>query len=139
MWLWINITPATGEQKTTAHLEVFKTTASVAVMLGGIGALYLAARRQRTQEAEHAHAVRVAEINRLHAERVAAATEDDAVRRRVTELYTKAADQLAPTKHRYDWPGCTRWNVLVRTTPTNEPPSRSCGAPTCACPTPHLR
>ncbi|WP_167969253.1 pentapeptide repeat-containing protein [Lentzea indica] len=98
MWFWINSTPATGEQKTAAHLEVFKTTASVAVMLGGIGALYLAARRQRTQEAEHAHAVRIAEINRQHAERVAAATEDDAARRRVTELYTKAADQLGSDK-----------------------------------------
>lgn len=98
MWLWINTTPATGEQKTTAHLEVFKTTASVAVMLGGLGALYLAARRQRTQEAEHNHAVRTAEINKKHAERVAAATEDDAARRRVTELYTKAADQLGSDK-----------------------------------------
>ncbi|WIX76797.1 pentapeptide repeat-containing protein [Amycolatopsis carbonis] len=98
MWLWINTTPATSEQKTTAHLEVFKTTGSVAVMLGGLGALYLAARRQRTQEAEHNHAVRTAEINRKHAERVAAATEDDAARRRVTELYAKAADQLGSDK-----------------------------------------
>ncbi|WP_336159982.1 pentapeptide repeat-containing protein [Amycolatopsis sp. VC5-11] len=98
MWLWINTTPAVGEQKTTAHLEVFKTTASVAVMLGGLGVLYLAARRQRTQEAEHNHAVRTAEINRKHAERVAAAAEDDAARRRVTDLYTKAADQLGSDK-----------------------------------------
>lgn len=98
MWQWINTTPATGEQMTTAHLEVFKTIASVAVMLGGLGALYLAARRQRTQEAEHNHAVRIAEINKRHAERVAAAAEDDAARRRVTELYTKAADQLSSDK-----------------------------------------
>ncbi|XHU10212.1 hypothetical protein RPX00_09520 [Amycolatopsis sp. WGS_07] len=98
MWLWINTTPAMGEQKTIAHLEVFKTTASVAVMLGGLGVLYLAARRQRTQEAEHHHAVRTAEINRKHAERVAAAAEDDAARRRVTDLYAKAADQLGSDK-----------------------------------------
>ena len=94
MWFWISTTPATGEQKTTAHLEVFNTTASVAVMLGGIGALYLAARRQRTQEGEHDHAVRIAEITRRHAERVASATEDDAARRRVTELYSNAAELL---------------------------------------------
>jgi hypothetical protein len=98
MWFWVNDAPVTGEQKTTAHLEVFKTSASVAVMLGGLGALYLAARRQRTQERELDHAVRVADINRRHTERVAAASEDDAARRRVTELYTKAADQLGSDK-----------------------------------------
>lgn len=35
MWSWTNTTPVTGEQKTSAHLEVFKVTASVAIMLGG--------------------------------------------------------------------------------------------------------
>ncbi|SDO48178.1 hypothetical protein [Lentzea jiangxiensis] len=130
MWLWINTTPATGEQKTTAHLEVFKTTASVAVMLGGIGALYLAARRQRTQGAEHAHAVRVAEINRLHAERVAAATEDDAVRRRVTELCTKASEQFGSDKAPVRLAGLYALERLGQDNPDQRP---TIASPWCAC------
>jgi hypothetical protein len=37
MWFWINTTPVTGGQKSSAHLEVLTTTASVSVMLGGMG------------------------------------------------------------------------------------------------------
>ncbi|MFD4636904.1 pentapeptide repeat-containing protein [Lentzea sp. NPDC058436] len=87
MWFWIGTAPVSGAQKTSAHIEVFKTTASVAVMLGGIGALYLAARRQRTQEFQHSHAVDVA-----------ADAKEDARQRRITELYTKAVEQLDSDK-----------------------------------------
>jgi hypothetical protein len=78
-------------------------------------ALYLATRRQRTQELElevrrdelrnrqtelaqrertQAHAERVAEINKLHAEQVAADGRHDAAERRLTDIYTKAAEQF---------------------------------------------
>ncbi|QWF84282.1 hypothetical protein [Amycolatopsis sp. CA-230715] len=69
-------------------------------------------RRQRTQELElaarhaelaqrdrvQAHAERVAETNRLHAERTAADARVDAEARRITELYIKASEQLGSDK-----------------------------------------
>lgn len=78
-------------------------------------ALYLAARRQRTQELElearrdelinrqvelnqrertQAHAEQVAEASRLHSEQVAADDRHDAAERRLTDIYTKAAEQF---------------------------------------------
>jgi len=37
MWFRINSTSVTGGQKSSAHIEVFTATASVSVMLGGMG------------------------------------------------------------------------------------------------------
>ncbi|MBN6034040.1 pentapeptide repeat-containing protein [Amycolatopsis sp. 195334CR] len=109
LWRWVD-TLALVEQKdkATAHLDTVKIAASVLVAGGGVFALYLTARRQRTQEEElqvrrdelaqrdhaQAHAERVAEQTRLHAERVAASAEKDATDRQITELFTKAVEQL---------------------------------------------
>jgi hypothetical protein len=105
MWWWVNDLPLDGEKKATAHLDVVKIASGVALGGGGLFTLYLAARRQRTQEFElaqredaHAHVVTVAEDNRVRAERVAAATEADAADRRVTELYGKSVEQLGSDK-----------------------------------------
>uniref|UniRef100_UPI003F495093 pentapeptide repeat-containing protein n=1 Tax=Saccharothrix espanaensis TaxID=103731 RepID=UPI003F495093 len=113
MWRWIDgLALADVEKKAAAQLDAVKIAASVAVAAGGLFALYLAARRQRTQEEElkarhaelaqrdrvQAHVEYVAETNRLHAERVAAATERDAEARRVTELYGKGVEQLGSDK-----------------------------------------
>jgi hypothetical protein len=113
LWRWVDgLSFVDVDKKPAAHLDVLKLAASIAVGGGGLFALYLAARRQRTQELElaqrerahahavevQAHAVRVAEFARLHAERVAEATERDAAARRVTELYSKSVEQLGSDK-----------------------------------------
>lgn len=98
MWHWVNTLPFDGEKKSAAHLEVVKIASAFAVALGGLGALYLTARRQRTQEQERAHAVLVAENNQRHADRVATSTERDSVDRQVTELYAKSVEQLGSEK-----------------------------------------
>ncbi|PRY35090.1 pentapeptide repeat-containing protein [Umezawaea tangerina] len=120
LWRWVDgLAFVDSDKKAAAYLDVLKLAASIAVGGGGLFALYLAARRQRTQELEleerkreleqrervqahavdvQAHAVRVAEINRLHAERVAEATERDAAARRVTDLFARAVEQLGSDK-----------------------------------------
>jgi hypothetical protein len=94
------------------ELEAIKTAGTIVVGTGGAAALLLAARRQRSAEialkqkdrdqaaVARAHALqeRIAAETRTHQERVAAASELDAVARRITELYTKAADQLGSDK-----------------------------------------
>jgi hypothetical protein len=76
-----------GSPQDTARLDAIKTAASIVVGTGGAAALLLAARRQRS-----------AELDLEHKERVATANEHDATERRVTELYTKAAEQLGIDK-----------------------------------------
>ncbi|GAA4547006.1 pentapeptide repeat-containing protein [Amycolatopsis samaneae] len=113
LWRWVDgLALADAEKKATAHLDAVKIAASIAVGGGGVFALYLAARRQRTQEFElaaryaelaqrdrvQAHTERVAETNRLHAERVAVDARFDAEARRITELYIKASEQLGSDK-----------------------------------------
>ncbi|MEV8439900.1 pentapeptide repeat-containing protein [Actinosynnema sp. NPDC051121] len=106
LWRWIDgLALADAGKRAAAQLDAVKTASGIAIGGGGLFALYLAARRQRTQELElaqreraQAHTEQVAESNRQHAERVAAAAEDDAAARRVTELYTKASEQLGSDK-----------------------------------------
>lgn len=116
MWRWVDsLALADPEKKATTQLEVIKAASGIAIGGGGLFALYLAARRQRTQELElevrhdelrnrqvelvqrdrtQEHAERTAEVTRLHAEQVAADARHDAAERRLTELYTKAAEQF---------------------------------------------
>ncbi|WP_257902951.1 pentapeptide repeat-containing protein [Saccharothrix obliqua] len=122
LWRWIDglaLADPGQKDRAAAQLDAVKLAASIAVGGGGLFALYLAARRQRTQELElrarhaelahreaelaqrdrvQAHSEQVAEHNRAHAERVAAATERDAAARRVTELYGKGVEQLGSDK-----------------------------------------
>jgi hypothetical protein len=80
-WNWIDgaALPA-GKDRAAAQLDVVKIVASIAAGGGALVALYLAARRQRTQELELTH------------------TEHDAAARRITDLYGQAADQLGSGK-----------------------------------------
>jgi uncharacterized protein YjbI with pentapeptide repeats len=116
LWRWVDgLALADPEKRAAAQLDVIKTAAGIAVGGGGLFALYLAARRQRTQELElevrrdelrnrrmelvqrdrtQAHAEQVAEVNRLHAEQVAADGRHDAAERRLTDIYSKAAEQF---------------------------------------------
>jgi Pentapeptide repeats (8 copies) len=106
--VWLGELPLAGKDRATAQLDAVKVGLSIGVGGGGVFALYLAARRQRSTElqvwqherdleqrlAAQRHAEQIAAANNAHQERVAAATEADAAERRVTELYGKAADQL---------------------------------------------
>lgn len=113
LWRWINGLALTDpEKRATTQLDALKLAASIVVGGGGLFALYLAARRQHTQELEldarqveleqrdrvQAHAEQVAETNRLHAERIAADTYADAAARRITDLYAKSVEQLGSDK-----------------------------------------
>lgn len=116
LWRWVDsLALADPEKRAAAQLDVIKTASGIAVGGGGLFALYLAARRQRTQELElevrrdelrnrqvelaqrdrtQAHTEHIAEVNRLHAEQVAADGRHDAAERRLTDIYTKAAEQF---------------------------------------------
>jgi hypothetical protein len=72
-----------GTQQDRARLEAVRTAGAVVFGIGGAIALLLAARRQRSTE-----------LTLLHQQAVAEQAEYDASERRITELYTKAADQL---------------------------------------------
>ncbi|GAA3037919.1 hypothetical protein Aglo01_01870 [Actinokineospora globicatena] len=106
-----------------AQLELVRIGTTVLLGAGGLFGLYIAWRRQRSAEialqqkqqdqADVARAYELQretfEINRLHQERVAAATEahqervakateTDSTARQITELYTKAVEQLGSDK-----------------------------------------
>lgn len=93
LW-WVNTSGLTGTELTTARLDSIRLGLSIAVGGGGVFALYLAWRRQRSNEADHQQRERTLE----HHRQVADATNHDALERRITELYTKAADQLGSDK-----------------------------------------
>lgn len=69
------------------RLDIIRTAGTIVVGTGGVAALYLAARRQQS-----------AELTLQHQRDVAASTERDATERRVSEQYTKAAEQLGSDK-----------------------------------------
>ncbi len=72
--LWSSF--ATGDAADVARLDVIRTAATIVVGTGGAAALLLTARRQRVTELDVKQ------------------KDHDATERRVTELYSKAADQL---------------------------------------------
>ncbi|MGI5503101.1 pentapeptide repeat-containing protein [Lentzea sp. CA-135723] len=80
MAIWLLRAYGGGTDAQKAQLEAIKTAGTIVVGTGGAAALWLAARRQQTSE------------------RVATQTDHDAAERRVTELYTKAVEQLGSDK-----------------------------------------
>jgi hypothetical protein len=82
---------STAKDPAAAQVEAIKTGLSIAAGTGGVFALLLAVRRQWHQEVSTA-------ADATHKEQVAADTRTDAAARRITELYTKAADQLGSDK-----------------------------------------
>ncbi len=120
-----------GTQADQAQLEVFRATGNVVLGTGGAVALLLAARRQRLGElelrrkeqeltqrerAQH-HIEQVAADNREHQLRLAEDARTDAVERRITELYTKAADQLGSEKTPIRLAGLYALERLAQNTP----------------------
>ncbi|MFD4671039.1 pentapeptide repeat-containing protein [Lentzea sp. NPDC058450] len=81
LWTWVDHQAWNDQEKRTlAQLDVVKVASGIALGGGGLFTLYLAARRQRTQEEAQAD------------------TNADAEARRITELYTKAVQQLGDEK-----------------------------------------
>ena len=84
--LWMGRASLNGKDLATAQLDAVKTSLSVAVAGGGLFALHLAIRRQRTTEEELQQRDRIQQ----HAE-------VDAAERRITEIYSKAVEQIGST------------------------------------------
>jgi hypothetical protein len=135
LWRWVDDLQLPQDKRATALLDVLKLAASITVGGGGLFALYLAARRQRTQELEleqrkqvQAHTEQVAEHNRQHAEKVqehavlvAEATERDAAARRVTDLFTKSVEQLGSDKAAVRLGGLYALERLAQDNPDQRP------------------
>jgi uncharacterized protein YjbI with pentapeptide repeats len=83
-----------GSVEDRARIEVIRTVGTIVLGAGGALALLLAARRQQTAEQDLAHKERV----QRHAEQIAAAGQDDALERRITDMYTAAIAQLGSDK-----------------------------------------
>jgi hypothetical protein len=102
-----------GNGQHADQLDAIKTAGTIVVGTGGAAALWLTARCQQAIEialnqAKEAHSLQ---------ERTATATVADAEARRITELYTRAADQLGSDKAPVRLAGLhARWNVWPRTT-----------------------
>ncbi|MFB9909654.1 pentapeptide repeat-containing protein [Allokutzneria oryzae] len=84
---WLLLTYGSGNEVDRGRLDAIKTAGAIVLGSGGLVALWLAVRRQRTTEI----ALKQKDREHDHAER-------DAAERRTTELYTKAADQLGSDK-----------------------------------------
>ncbi len=93
LW-WAATRGLTGKDLVTARLDALKVGLSLGVGSGGLFALYLTWRRQRATEAELDNRERAL----LHQLEVAGNANTDATERRVTELYSKAVEQLGSDK-----------------------------------------
>lgn len=110
--LAVTLLLAFGSGQGAAQLDAIKTAGTIVIGTGGAAALWLAARRQRTSEIalnqKHVDQLatdrafefqqQLADQNRLHLERVAAAGEEDAAIRRLNDLYLKAVEHLGSDK-----------------------------------------
>lgn len=90
-----------GTEADRVRLDAIRTAGTIVVGAGGAGALWLAARRQRTteialkqKEHDQYQADRTHELNA----RTAADNKADAAERLVTELYSKAVEQVGSAK-----------------------------------------
>ena len=87
------------------QLDAIRTAGTLGVGFGGVVALWLAVRRQRSTELDllqkyeaHRLAERIAAQNAAATDRAAAHAEHDARERRLTDLYLKAVEQLGSDK-----------------------------------------
>jgi hypothetical protein len=80
---------AFGNGQHTDQLDAIKTAGTIVIGAGGAAAPWLTARRQRITEIS---------LNQIRAAHAATATATVADARRVTDLYTKAADQLGSSQ-----------------------------------------
>lgn len=80
------------------QIDAIRTGLAAAAGTGGALALLLAFRRQRTTELIAAEAQAATDREERHRERAALFTESDAIERRITDLYARAAEQLGSDK-----------------------------------------
>ncbi|MDP9866448.1 MULTISPECIES: hypothetical protein [Streptosporangium] len=131
---WLLLGAGWSAAEATARQGAIQTALAAGAGVGAAVTLMPAFRRQRHQEhAAHVTAYlaernaqlteQIAERNAALAKQVADNTKHDATERRVTDLYTKAAEQLGHERPRCGWPACTRWSAWPRTTPVTARPS----------------
>ena len=99
------------------RLEAIKIGLTAAAGTGGALALLLAFRRQRSTEIIATETRETQEREYEQRERAADASERDAEQRRITELYTKAADQLGSNKAPVRLAGLHALERLAQNTP----------------------
>lgn len=123
LW-WPGTRGLNGEALVTARFDALRVGLSIGVGTGGVFALYLAWRRQRSTEAdldnrERAllHQLQVASDTKVHQERVAVAGEADAAERRLNDLYIQAVEQLGSDKAPVRLGGLYALQRLGRNTP----------------------
>jgi hypothetical protein len=133
-WVWVSRTGLDAKDRAAAQLDVLKTGLSIGLGGGGIFALYLWWRRQRSTEEDLDQRERALELQH----QVAATTEDEARERRITELYTKAAEQLGSDKAPVRLAGLYALERLAQGTPDQRQTSSTCCAPTFECLTSRL-
>ena len=96
---WFVLPRLYGGQGAQVQLDVIRTAGTLVIGTGGAVALLLTARRQRYTELALVH------------------TDRDAIERRITELYTKAADQLGSEKAPVRLAGLHALERLAQNTP----------------------
>jgi hypothetical protein len=97
--VWFVLLRRYGGQGPQVQLDAIRTAGTLAIGIGGAVALLLTARRQRYTELALVH------------------TDRDATERRITELYTKAADQLGSEKAPVRLAGLHALERLAQNTP----------------------
>jgi hypothetical protein len=86
--LWHIASTAASGDRASLELDAIKTALAVAAGLSGLGALLLNARRQW-----------LSERSQLHTERASVASQLDALEKRVTDAFAKAAELLGSDQH----------------------------------------
>ena len=110
-----------GTDQANARLDAVRTGLAAGAGAGAAVGLMLAFRRQHHQEITTAQ------------------TDHDATERRITELYTKAVEQLGSDKAPVRLGGLYAWNAFPKIMRHNARPLSTSSAPTCACPFPRSR
>jgi hypothetical protein len=93
-WLWEQATGLGGPDLARAKTEAIRTALTAAAGTGAALALLLAVRRQRSTEA----ALELQDADLEQKRHTAGDARHDAVERRITDLYTKAVEQLGSDK-----------------------------------------
>ncbi|GAA2810060.1 pentapeptide repeat-containing protein [Crossiella cryophila] len=93
-WLWRAAGGLPEPEATKAQIEAIRTGLTTSAGVGAALALLLAVRRQRATEI----GLGLQDADLAQKEQVAADVRHDAAEKRITELYTKAADQLGSDK-----------------------------------------
>ena len=96
-----------GGASPRVQLDAIRTASAITVVVGGAVALLLVGRRQQSAEQTLAHQREVAQ-----------ATERDAAEQRITELYTRAVDQLGAEKAPVRLGGLHALERLAQNNPT---------------------